>query len=266
MTTRRFFFAHVHKAAGTSLVVRMKHQFRPEQVYPDRTDEAPLPSGSGDDEGRFPRATPTLVVDHLLERYRARRSEIVVVSGHFPLRTTELLGDEFTTLTVLRDPVERTLSSLRHYRQRSPNEKDQPLEALYEDPMRFHGLIHNHMVKMFSLSPEEILAGGGVLNHVDPFTRERLDEAKARLASVDVLGLQDHYEDFCRELTERFGWQLGPTVRANTTKPVAVDPVFRRRIAADNALDVELYEHARALWESRNGSGTPTARGQIPLS
>ena len=39
-----------------------------------------------------------------------------MVTGHFPLCTTELLGGAFTTFTVLRDPVERTLSYLRHHR------------------------------------------------------------------------------------------------------------------------------------------------------
>ena len=38
---------------------------------------------------------------------------------------------------------------------------------------------------------------------------------------------------------------------ANHTPHVAVDPAFRRRIAADNALDVELYAYARDLVAER---------------
>lgn len=245
---RRFFFAHVQKAAGTSLFVRLQRQFQREQIYPDETD---VQVGAGGTEPRLPRLGPTLLVSRLLERYGARRDEIRVVTGHFPLRTTELLGDAFTTFTLLRNPVERTLSSLRHHQLRTPADRGRPLEELYEDPVRFHGLIHNHMVKMFSLSPEEILAGNGIMARVDEFTAARLEDAKTRLAGVTVVGLDDHLEEFCGELSERFGWQLGPGVHANRTEPVAVARSFRQRIAADNALDDELYAYAVELHEQR---------------
>ena len=52
-------------------------------------------------------------LDFLVERLRVHGDEVRVVTGHFPLCTTDLLGGGFTTFTVLRDPVERTLSLLR---------------------------------------------------------------------------------------------------------------------------------------------------------
>ena len=255
----RFFFAHVQKAAGTSLSVRLKREFRREQIYPDASDADTAPA-DGDAGPRFPRLGPTLLVSRLLERYAVRRDEIRIVTGHFPLRTAELLGDEFRTLTLLREPVERTLSSLRHLQARTPADRDRPLEELYDDPVRYHGLIHNHMVKMFSLSPEEILAGDGVMARVEVFTPARLAEAKSRLGGVDVLGLHDQLDEFCDELTERFGWRLGSDVHANRTEPVEVAASFRARIAADNAADAELYEHARTLWATRRAvraAGSP---------
>lgn len=245
---RRFFFAHVHKAAGTSLFVRLGRHFSPEQIYPDQSDAAAVVDG---DEPRFPRLVPTLLVSHLVERYRARRDEIRVVAGHFPIRTTELLGDQFTTLTILRDPVERTLSSLRHHQVRTPSDRGRSLEELYEEPVRFHSLIHNHMTKMFSLSPEEILAGDGISAHVEIFSESRLREAKTRLGAVDLLGLDDDVDTFCAELAERYGWRLGPSVHANRTDPIPVADSLKARISRDNTLDVELYEHARAVWSAR---------------
>ena len=241
---QRFFFAHVQKAAGTSLILRLQRHFRPEQIYPDDSDLEDRAKVEGHDVPRLPRLGPTLLVSRLLERYGPRRNEIRVVTGHFPLRTTELLGDQFATLTLLRDPVERTLSSLRHHQLRTPTDRDCSLEELYEDPVRFHGLIHNHMVKMFSLTPEEILAGDGIMARVDRFTAARLADAKTRLAGVDVVGLDSHVDEFCDELTERFGWHLGPSLHANRTEPVVVAESFRERIASDNALDLELYAYA----------------------
>jgi len=186
-----------------------------------------------------------LVVGNLLSRWRARRDDIRVVTGHFPLCTAELLDAPFTTMTILREPVERTLSQLRHRRETTPADRDTPLEELYEEPIRLHGLIHNHMVKMLSLTTEEMTEG--TMTRVE-FTTDRLERAKANLTTVDVVGLQEHFEDFCDRLATRFGWDLGPPAFANRTQPIEVSSAFRRRIADDNAADVELYEFARKLY------------------
>ena len=123
--------------------------------------------------------------------------------------------------------------------------RGQPLEKIYEDPIRFQCLIHNHMVKMLSISPEEMT--DGALTALD-FDDTHLERAKQSLVDrVDVWGLQEHFDDFCTELTRRFGWNLGAPLFANPTKPMEVTEDFRERIARDNALDVELYRYALRL-------------------
>lgn len=232
---QRFFFVHVQKAAGTELFERLKRVFEPSQLYPDDSDGDPVA------------VAPQLLVDQLLARWDARRDEIRVVAGHFPLCTIELLDADFTTMTVLREPVERTLSFVRHHRWFVPGDREASFEEIYEDDFRFHGMIHNHMVKMFSLTTDEMDAG--MLSHVD-LTREHLERAKAQLAGVDVVGLQEDFEGFERELSRRFGWDLGPPLHANARGGTVTDDpeheaAIRERIAEDNALDVELYEFAR---------------------
>lgn len=227
----RYFFLHLQKTAGTTVLRRMKPAFAdPAAIYP------------GPDDGPFPNST--LMVDHLLERWRARGDEIAVVTGHFPLCTTELLGGSWRTFTVLRDPVERTLSFLRYHRARTPDAAEVPFEEIYEDPVRFHGLIHNHMVKMLALRADEMTAGTMT---VVAFEREHLDRAIAALEGIDVVGLQDGLDPFCDALAARFGWALGPPQFSNRTRPAEVSESLRRRIAADNALDLELWDHAQAL-------------------
>jgi len=66
-----------------------------------------------------------------------------------------------------------------------------------------------------------------------------------------VLGLQDELEAFCTELTARFGWDMGAPLHANRTAAENVPVALRRRIAADNALDAELWEHAREVYARR---------------
>jgi hypothetical protein len=233
----RFFFVHVQKTGGTALFKRLKNHFGDRAVYPDASD------------GDVVRVAPQLSVDVLLARWHERSDQIRVVTGHFPLCTTELLGGGFISLTVLREPVERTLSYLRHHQKLTSADRDKSLEAIYDDDFRFRTLVHNHMVKMFSLTPSEMT--DGTLTSV-VFTPQHLDRAKEQLGTVDALGLQERFDEFCEHLQLRFGWHLGDRLYANRTEPVAVPESFRARIAEENAMDVELYAYARELYGERH--------------
>ena len=96
-----------------------------------------------------------------------------------------------------------------------------------------------------------MLTHDGVLTPV-PYTRERLELAKEGLAGLDLFGLQDRFEDFCDELAERYGLDVGEAVRSNTTGRSSVPDGFADRIAEDNALDMELYEYGCALYRERH--------------
>jgi hypothetical protein len=78
-----------------------------------------------------------------------------------------------------------------------------------------------------------------------------LDIAKETLKNMDTFGLQERFDDFCSELHTRYGLDVGPPVRANTTEVSEVPAGLVDRIAEDNALDVELYEYACDLYQQR---------------
>jgi hypothetical protein len=244
----RYFFLRVPKTAGAALRERLANHFGDAAVYPtkglDGTDPLKL----------------AVSIDHLRERLAARGDEIRVIAGHFPLCTTDLIGGRFTTLTLLREPVERTLSQLRYTRKINRAARDLPLEELYDDPMRFHAVVHNQMTKMLSLRSTEV-ADAGMLTRVE-FDRDRLERAKEALVGIDVIGLQEQFEDLCRELSARFGWRLGDPETVNATAPVEVPEGLRARIAEDNAFDVELYEFAGELLHD---VGRPRP-GEAPLA
>ena len=229
--TSKYFFLHLQKTAGTSLWRRLHQHFADEAIYPDASD------------GRPP--DTTLLVEHLRKRWTVRADEIQLVTGHFPLCTTELLGGGFTTFTVLREPIERILSALRQQSQRPGPLAGAPLESVYDEPVR-NQLIRNHMVKMLSITTDEMDAGA--LTHVD-FTHDRLERVKRALATVDVVGFQDDFESFCGELSARFGWDLGPAEYVNRSRAGdPVDDAFVTRLREENALDIELYDHACRLF------------------
>jgi hypothetical protein len=227
----------MQKTGGVSLYVRLQREFGEDAVYPAKSD------------GDAVAVAPQLMTDVLLERWAQRRDRIRVVTGHFPLCVVELLDADFATFTIVRDPVERTLSYLRHHRTTTPADSEKPLQAIYENPGNFKHFIDNHMVKMLSLRPSEMLPSA--MMTVAKMDGLRLETAKSALEGMEAIGLQEDLEGFAQGLEKAFGWRLGPPVRQNVTAPAEVPISFRKRIAEDNGLDMQLYEHGRQLLRRR---------------
>jgi hypothetical protein len=226
----RYFFMHVQKTGGTSLYWALRRSLDPAIMYPNASDG-----------GKVVRA---MSVDHLLQRWLVRRDEIRLVWGHFPLCTASLLDAPFMTFTVLRDPLERTMSFLRYHQREYPDDRDKSFEEIYENPFVYEGFVHNHMVKMLALDVSELARANAFTTGIR-FTPDHLARAKERLAAMDLVGLQEHYDDFWTEFERRSGWDLGEPPHANRTDPVPVSAALRARIVEDNADDFELYEFAR---------------------
>ena len=233
---QRFFVVHLQKTAGTSLRDRFRSTYSSETIYPNGTD------------GKIGHSVVS--VSNLLERWKARRADIRLIAGHFPLSTVELLDAEFVTMSILRPPVERTLSYLRHQKMLNQSDAGKSFEAIYDDPFRFNGLVRNHMTRMFSIGADEMLAGDGVLTDT-PDTAERLERAKAGVRGLDTFGLQPQFEEFWDEIAQRYDLTRGEPVRSNRTEPQDAPAHLVDRILEDNGLDVELYAYAEQLYEQR---------------
>jgi hypothetical protein len=248
-------FVHVMKTGGTTLINRLRDHYGPAELWPD-------PAIDHQFDG------PRLVLRHHLSRaYLAslpddRRRQIRVYVGHLPLVARESIGPEVATMTILRHPVDRTISLLRQFRRPVPwwhdrakvaRLADASLEEVYESPRIFGPLVLNHQTKIFSMRADD--AADSYLDEV-PVDAGRLQEAKANLETVDVVGLTERYADFLEDVAARFGWRVDAAARDNATPDhdqSPVDPDLVRRIEADNALDMQLYEHARELVALRRG-------------
>lgn len=238
----RLFFVHLQKTAGTALFKRLRRAVGERAVYP-------LPSEQG---------TPEVVLDveRLRRRLRESGEQFRVVTGHFPLATVDLLAAELGTVrtfTVLRDPVERVLSFLRHQREVEPRFAGCSLEDVYGDPISTGALVVDHQVRMLSLTVEEMTDGALSPVEVDD---ARVGRALHNLIHrVDVFGVQEHFEEFCTELSSVFGLDLGEPLFMNRTSPVAVPDGLRQQIAADNHHDVRFYEQAVSVLHRRRRGG-----------
>jgi hypothetical protein len=210
-----------------------------------------------------------LDLDYVLGLPQERRDRIRGYTGHFPYVLSELLDGEFVTITLLRDPVARTLSLLQQFTRRRPfwigpnpdaSLAKGTLEEIYSHPRVFEPMIHDHQTKVFAFAATDDPHSCMDVIDVD---RSRLARAKENLAKVDIVGLTERYRDFLDDLRDRMGWQVPPEIRANVTPPETARPLsdaLRRRITQDNAIDVEFYEYAKDLIAQRRASA-PARRG-----
>jgi hypothetical protein len=250
----RYFFVHVMKTGGRTLLRHLRDNFELDELYPYGKIDIRYQDDRVDINHHLEMST-------LMALPEERRERIRVYSGHYPFVASELLGGDFVTITILREPVARTISLLRQFRRNDPwadpNEsRGAPfpkltLEEVYEHPMVFEPLVHNHQTKVFSVTAADTVGNFMDVVEVD---RSRLERAKTNLATVDVIGVTEAYEAFLRDLTAMTGWRVQPELRKNVTPSEDVQPVsdeLRRRIAEDNVLDIELYDYARELIAAR---------------
>jgi hypothetical protein len=185
-----------------------------------------------------------LDVPYLLGLAAERLDKIRLFYGHFPYIVTEMLDADLVTLTLLRDPVERTLSLLRVMREQRPAWRELTLEQIYDDVNMFPRLIHNHQTKVFSISR---LDRPRSYRDEIPIDAARLDLAKQNLGRVDLIGLTEQYDTFTAKLRDRFGFLLSARARMNAAGSAAASSHLRSRVAADNMIDLEFYDYAREL-------------------
>jgi hypothetical protein len=264
----RFFFIHVMKTAGTTFALQLRQQFHGAEIYP-------CVEIDHDDEGG-PRAYVS--VRRLLTLPPERRARIRIYGGHFPYVASQVVEDNVRALTVLRDPVDRTISVLKHFKRLHERYHDQPLEAIYEDEFVFSQFIDNHQTRIFSVqradNPDAFstsLTYDATLEALSPSrdanvaaaTRSarivvddrRLAIAQESLANTEVVGLTSTYGEFLEDVRQKFGWWpagIDTGARANVSSEAwGFAASLRERIAADNPYDVEFYRYAQELVAER---------------
>lgn len=243
---RKYFFLHVMKTGGATFRQHLVANFGQDQIYPH------LEADLAKDLYR-----PSYDVDYLLALPPERREQVRAYMGHFPFAAIAMFGEPVTTLTILRDPVDRTLSWLKHSKRLHPPHEKLSLEQIYDDPFYQPKFIRNHQSKVFSLTADDSCFGGTInLMAEVEVDDERFRRACANLEQIDLLGLHERYDEFLGDLRDRYQWRIDDVQNWNVAfGPWPVPDAFRRRIAADNAADMAFYEFARDLYARRRGGG-----------
>lgn len=235
----RFFFVHVMKTSGSTFRSHLRDQF-PGACFPEDVTDDPKPH------------LDNLLVDRLLGLPPEVHRRIRAYAGHFPAYLPAVLDPALVTLTILRDPIDRVISHVKHTKRVDPRYRDHAIEAIYEDPWMFPLFFRDHQAKVFALTADD--APESVMDVLD-VDDARLAVARERLAGMDVLGFTDDHAGFLDECERRFGLRARASRGRwrEATEDWVVTPALRRRIEADNRGDLELYEWARADAAARAG-------------
>jgi hypothetical protein len=248
-----FYFLHIPKTAGTSLVNILENQFSADKVYnkviwPELFTDLPLEFDSFD-----------------------------LFRGHFGYWMCDLLPRKPKIITMIRKPLEQILSLYEHQR-RSFDEDDfsmlkskdeSILEVLKDGPRRRR--LANHQTRNITLAinKQEIF---NILNknkkieqsdfkEIQPRLpqktgKELLEIAKKRISSFEFVGITEKFEESLQLLYFTFGWYpLRYVPKENVaSKRVTFDSLddeIKIELKKATRLDESLYNFGIEIFESR---------------
>ena len=183
---------------------------------------------------------------HLQRLSKERLKRTRIFKGHMPFGLHAILPQAATYITILRDPVERVLSSFYYMR----SYKLQPMYWKFK-------FEHWSLEDFVERSPRhnlqcKIVAG---IDYTKPCTAEICEKAKEHLLRYfSVVGLSEHFEESLALMKLRFGWKLRrySPFNVSRSRPAKSD-VSRSTldlIAEKNAFDLSLYQCATNLFQS----------------
>lgn len=238
------FFMHIPKTAGMALRSYLANQYEAKDICPANSWAALAQETEAD-----------------LARYR-------LVQGHYSANLAALLDPAIKTLVVLREPVARTVSVLRHIR-RDPRfhvlharAKTMSLREMVQDEPIMAAAANGQVGILSSMRPAgDILAyaraSAGTHASADPYSRDDtpiLERAMRRLERIDFVGLTERLGELVHVLARemRFHPILRlPVVNDAPDEADTLSPADLERVSAMNTLDSRLCDYAGRLMDRR---------------
>jgi Galactose-3-O-sulfotransferase len=205
-----------------------------------------------------------------IENFKAltteKRRAYQLIQGHLHFGFHRHLPGDSIYITLLREPIARTLSFYYyakshpdHYLYSSLTNDHVDLRALLNEPTTMNSELFNLQTRM--IAGDE---GGDPNRLADGDTVQR---AKENLQNHFVVGLTEEFDASLRLMSERFGWNVKSYTKKNVTrrKP-RIDTLDAETLASlrrANTLDIELYRFARELFEAQRLTGAKSSKAFV---
>ncbi len=238
----QLFLVHIPKTAGTTLGSLLLHRYGDRYLRVDMSGVHVQAAADGLEVFRH-RADGAERID----RFELPEG-LEAASGHVPAGLLDLLPPAERYVTILRDPVERTLSQYYHLLGRRAAWRHEWLPAPTPE-LRLSEAIGDRSYIPDNLQTRMLC---GIASVEQPLPADALDRAKVELRTrFSHVGTAERFEELAALLNLDLGW---PTVvversRVNAARPRGVDvPAEEVHLAEEaNALDRELYAEAGRL-------------------
>jgi hypothetical protein len=240
----QLFLLHIPKTAGTTLGSLLLHHYGDRYRRVDMSGVHLQDTADGFEVSRH-----RMDGVERIDRFELPEG-LEAASGHVPTGLLDLLPSTERYVTILRDPVERTLSQYYHLLGRRAAWRHEWLPAPTPE-LRLSDAIGERSYIPDNLQTR-MLCGIASVEH--PLPPDALDRAKRGLRErFTHVGTAERFEELVALLNLDLGW---PTVvveraRVNVARPRGHDvPVEEIRLAEEaNALDRELYAEAGRIHE-----------------
>jgi len=229
--TKQFFFLHIPKTAGTSLRNIVEYQFLPRQI------------------------NKPYDIKGVSEINQKKFDRFDLIRGHFVYSLVEKFREKPYVITMLREPVARTISHLNHIIKSSdfwlhkkiPISKMSVHEILNNELTQ--KLLCNHQLRLIACDYNLETVENPMLDSPHLIGTDILEKGKEILKKADYVGIAEQFDDSIKLLTKTFGWSVPENiVRLNTAKKKKSDNVFSPEIIEQIQemckLDTELYNFA----------------------
>lgn len=226
-------FVHIPKTAGSTLSSILERQYDPSKTW----KFYPTYSSARESFNYFQKLP------------ESERIKFKLVSGHIYYGLHDLLPQPSTYITMLRDPIDRLVSSYYFIRRHSTHPFHQDAKSM--SLIDFFSCVER--TRGFNNCQVRFLAG----YDGDSVNEEVLSLAKQNLqSSFAVVGLQEKFDESIILMKNLLGWHhhffySKKLVSKKRPAKEKLSPAELKIMEKHNELDLELYEYARKIFRAR---------------